>query len=431
MSLSKSIDKYLKRKLASFHSPAHGGKNNLRDLSELSGLDDLQYPETCIAKSQELIADLFGAAKSFMLVNGASVGLMAALLALRMQLEANHKPVLLARNVHKSVISGAILADLNIEWLEPEWLSAIGTYGRVYIETKSSTPNKAIPASKNSKSNIDYINENYSAIVLTNPSYEGVFSQLNSVSEFLKIPLIVDEAHGAHFKFSATLPLTAMKYGAKISVQSWHKCLGSVTQTGVLHISSQSRINSEFVASALRLLQSTSPSYLLMESLSSTAELFASKGEAIIKNALDKAQEINFPLFNNDDPLRANFYFENHPLSGSYILETFESEGIALEKASENAVLAFINLYNANIKKLNNAYSKINARLEKTIDQTNYKQARRIEQNCPKPIWTEQILKPRDAYLGSNIDCKINTELKAPCPPGIATLIPGQTLLNC
>ncbi len=399
--LRSAIDKYLKRNLIRFHSPAHNGSADARDLSELTGLDDLQYPSGAIAETQTMIASLFGAARSFMLINGASVGIMAALLALRMQ-SHDDKPLLVARNVHKSVIAGIILAGFDIEWFEPEWNSELGCYGEFKLN--------------------DLDENKYCGVILTNPTYEGFYSNLPE----LKIPVIVDEAHGAHYQFSSSLPKTALESGADISVQSWHKCLGSLTQTGVLHVSHKSLIDSELVAAALRLLQTTSPSYLLMESISSTAELYAREGETIIARTLELTKQINFPLAANQDPLRANIYIPNYPVRGEYLFNLFEAKGIALEKYSENSVLAFINPFTneEDISRLNKAYKKIAHELANNYHLLN--DERLTEQNSSKPIYPQQGIDPRTAFLLYGKDASINSELYAPCPPGLATVVPGQ-----
>ena len=150
--LSKNIDAYLNENYAQFHSPAHCGLLNTRDLSEVEGLDDLQEPSGVLKDYQEQCAELFGAQSSFFLINWASVGLQAACLALKIFLEEtkNTKPVLVARNIHKSVLSGIILAGLTIEWLEPNWNQELGIYTRVSLPEK--------------------LEASYSALIITNPS---------------------------------------------------------------------------------------------------------------------------------------------------------------------------------------------------------------------------------------------------------------------
>lgn len=395
--LSSQIDKYLSKGLLGFHSPAHCGKLHPRDLSELSGLDDLQYPQEVLKDSQDFVAELFNAQRSFYLINGASVGVQAALLSLTQ----SKKPILAARNIHKSVISGLILSGLEVEWFEPEWLSDWSVYGSFKIDTAET-------------------NKKYSALIVSNPSYEGFYSKLPD----LAIPIIVDEAHGAHYHFSDSLPKPALACGADIVIQSWHKTLGSLTQTGVLHVNHNSKISSELIENNLRLLQSTSPSYLLLESLCTTAHIFKNRGQEIVEAAIDLSKQINFTNANNDDPLRVLFKIQG--LSGVEIDEAFEENGIALESCGFNSALAFLNLYHqeANIDALNKAY-----------DLVSRKQQKLAETKTHTMDFGKQIMNPRQAFFstGQTLDLencigKISQELYAPCPPGIPLLVPGQEI---
>ncbi len=413
--LTSAIDEYLARKLMSFHSPVHGGDDGLhaRDLSELTGLDDLQYPSDCIAETQKFIAGVFGAANSYMLVNGASVGMQAALLALRIQYGSD-KPVLIARNVHKSVIAGLVISGLDVEWFEPEWITELGCYGRFNLSSEAisydTSPSERSLLNVNEHREGEYNNADgtlrvgskYCGIVVTNPTYEGFHSELPR----LDIPVIVDEAHGAHYIFSDQLPASALESGADIVVQSWHKTLGSLTQTGVLHISK--RIDPEIMAEALRLLQTTSPSYLLMESIAKTAQLMATDGKNIFARLLDLRPGINFPTHPNNDPLRINFSIAG--LSGEELFDLFEEENIALEKYSSNSVLGLINLNTSasNIERLNQAYAEVSS-----------KNHAKHNLHSQAPTWSEQLINTREAFLAG-------AKIYAPCPPGIATQLPGQ-----
>lgn len=407
--LTSKIDQYIEAGYSRFHSPAHAGKLNLRDLSEVEGLDDLHYPSEVIADTQNFIAELFGAAYSYMLVGGASVGLQAACLALKKYLVAIgvDKPVLVARNIHKSVLSGLILADLNIEWLEPEWSEELGVYTRV---------------DSSSLRFDEQVNDKYSAIILTNPSYEGFYSQIDTSA--VTIPLIIDEAHGAHYHFSDALPKPALEYGADIVVQSWHKCLGSLTQTGILHLSKNSKINPEYVQDALRLLQTTSPSYLLLESIARTAEELSKKGREIISKTLDLACNVNDNAFANDDPLRFLLAVENY--SGDELEAKLLLNKISCEETLRNAVLFFINR--------GNDFSDIQ-KLKITIEQIRKSQGKSSHQLITKPICGEQVMRLREAFLAKSESVniadavgQISAEIYAPCPPGIPLLVPGQKI---
>jgi arginine/lysine/ornithine decarboxylase len=282
--LTEKIDEYLAKDFSLFHSPAHCGYLGSRDLSEVEGLDDLQNPSGVLNNAQNFLAELFGAQRSFFLVNGASLGMQVACLALKLHLqEINDKrPILVARNIHKSTISGIILAGLDIEWFEPDWDENLGVYTRFKLTSTEMDCRVELRSPRNDV-------QSYSALIVTNPTYEGFYSEL----PLLDIPVIVDEAHGAHYHFSDQLPKPALDSGTDIVVQSWHKTLGSMTQTGVMHLGKKSRINSRYIQACLNLLQTTSPSYILLESLCKTVDKYARAGKEIIERSLNYAQTLD------------------------------------------------------------------------------------------------------------------------------------------
>ncbi len=387
--LSRKINEHLEKNFIAFHSPAHAGQLNPRDLTELDGLDDLQYPETVLKESQAFVANLFGAKASFFLINGASVGMQAACIALKIHLNFKNdkRPVLVARNVHKSVIAGIILAGLDIEWLEPEWCEDLGIYTVIR------------------QLNIE---KNYSALIITNPTYEGFYSEIPE----LDIPLIVDEAHGAHYHFSNQLPEPALGYGADIVVQSWHKTLGSLTQTGVLHVASNSKIPETLVQDVLRLLQTTSPSYLLMESITKTAELYAERGTEIVERTIELSKSVELvSRVQNDDPYRLLIQGPGYKIE-----ELLKENNILIEAAGANYALMFINPGNTfgDLRKLEASGSK----LEALISEYHLKLIKKPISFEPQASSLKLSL--REAFF------KGDTEIYAPCPPGIALRLPGH-----
>ena len=406
--LSKSIDDYLNKDYLKFHTPAHAGKANPRDLSEVEGLDDLQNPKEVLLDSQNFIAKLFGAQQSYFLTGGASQGILAAIIALKkyLSIKQDTRPVLLARNVHKSVISGFIQTGLDCQFFEPKWNEDLGLFSRIDF------------------SQLEL--ENYSALIITNPTYEGFYSKVPE----LKIPLIVDEAHGAHYHFSDKLPEPALNYGADIVIQSWHKCLGSLTQSGITHISKNSKISSELFFESLNLIQSTSPSYLLLESLVTTAETMAENGKEIFAEKIEQAQKYKIlDEYPNDDPLRKLIWHNN--ICGEALDQVFSKKKVMLESTLFNSVLAFINIGNSeeDLFKL----KAISEELE--LQSLNYCNAQLLKE----PDFGNQVMNMQNAFNSTSKELsldesigKISAELYAPCPPGIPILIPGQEITsNC
>jgi arginine decarboxylase len=271
---------------AGFHTPGHqqgrGGAGTLLshwgaqtlafDLAEIPGLDNLAAPETAIDQAQQLAAEAFAATQTWFLVNGSTVGIMAAILATCGEGEV----ILLPRNAHQSVIAGVILAGVVPVFLTPDLDPKTGL---VYPLTPKLV---ALGLTQYPQAR---------AVLVVSPTYEGLcghISQIAAVVHAHDLPLIVDEAHGPHLHFHPQLPTAALDAGADLVVQSTHKVLAACTQTAMLHLKGV-RVAPERVSRALRLLQSSSPNYLLLASLDAARQQMANHGQTIYTDLLTKA----------------------------------------------------------------------------------------------------------------------------------------------
>ena len=271
--------------IARLHVPAHAGQspatwggNNARpqvipsaiyglDNTELDELDTLGQPKGCIAQSQKMAADLFGVEKTFYLINGASVGLMAAMLALP-QAVGKTNTVLVARNCHRSVINALVLSGHQPVWIEPDFDAEFGLYQGLTLQQVQQSYALAQQAGNNLQ-----------ALIITHPTYEGIESQIELIAAFCKaegLVLIVDEAHGGLWPLSAELPVSAVSTTADCVVHSLHKSMGALTQTALLHLPKGSKIDAQKMQQALNVLQTSSPSFVLLASIESCLQFWAS-----------------------------------------------------------------------------------------------------------------------------------------------------------
>jgi len=284
---------HVRQKRASLHIPGHRGGSGLPaelvsltgsqvfglDLTELPGLDDLHSPKGVIAASCVLAARAFGADTSFFLVNGTTCGLQALVMAAA----AGGKELLIPRNAHRSVLGGLVMAGADPAYFVPEIVEPFG------IDAGFSPKGVERALAENPRTG---------AVLVVRPNYYGVAADLESTAGFLRkrgLPVMVDEAHGAHFHFHPQLPKSAMAAGAAACVQSVHKVGGSLGQSSLLHLRGGS-IGEEEVARALCLLQTTSPSYLLMASLDLARRQLALSGEKILDRVLSLSSELRSSL---------------------------------------------------------------------------------------------------------------------------------------
>lgn len=270
---------------ANFHTPGHrqgrglpedllslGGQALYRlDLTEIPGLDDLHNPRCAIARAQELAAALYGADRSFFLVNGTTVGIQGLLTAV-----VGRGEVIIPRNAHRSVLGGMVVSGADPVYILPEIIPEFGVDCGI-------SPMKLHRALEEHPC--------AAAVLAVHPNYYGVAGDLAGqiqVAHGLDRPLLVDEAHGAHLRFHRRLPEDAMAAGADASVQSTHKLGGSLTQSSMLHLRG-GLVDAGGVAAALRLLQTTSPSYLLLASLDLARSQMALRGEDLLERSLELA----------------------------------------------------------------------------------------------------------------------------------------------
>lgn len=243
------------------------------DLTEIPGLDDLHDPSGILNEAQELAAEAFGAKKSYFLVNGSTVGLHAAILAV-----CKHGGRLIAgRDSHSSVINGMLLAGVRPHYLVPGYSKAFGICtGITPLEVDRAL--REIPEAE--------------AVLVTRPNYYGVCCDIEEIAKIVhsynKI-LIVDEAHGPHLVFNKRLPMCALKAGADICIQSAHKTLPAFTQGAYLHIGSD-RVGAERLEYFLDILQTTSPSYIIMAFLDIARAIMQRQGKQLLGRLLDSLE---------------------------------------------------------------------------------------------------------------------------------------------
>lgn len=289
------------------------------------------------------------------------------------------------------------------------------------------------------------------AVFITSPTYQGICSNLSEISELChsrKIPLIVDEAHGAHLGFHSELPSSALQQGADLTVQSTHKVLCSLTQSSMLHMSG-SIVDKEKISRCLQTLQTTSPSYLLLASLDAARAQLSESPDIVFNQAIELANEAkcllkqipgisvlensSFPTFPAIDPLRLTVGFWKLGLSGYEADEIlYRDFGVVCELVGNKSITYALNLGThrdhvqrllLGIKHLAATYSFIQLPEERVLTD-------------PAPF--DDIIMsliPRDAFFASKRKVtmkesigEVSGELICPYPPGIPVLIPGEVI---
>jgi arginine decarboxylase len=260
---------YRKEDIYPMHMPGH--KRNLDlmdmvnpyaiDITEIDGFDNLHDAEDILRDNMEEAAKLYHAEHTHYLINGSTSGLLVSIAACTKKGDT----VLVARNCHKAVYHAIFLNELVPIYLYPEVDVEFGIH-------KGITPEQV-------KKELEE-NQEIKMVLITSPTYEGTISNIREIAKVVhtyNIPLVVDEAHGAHLGFDKDFPENSVTCGADLVIHSVHKTLPAFTQTALLH-SNGSLVDYDKVKMYLQIYQTSSPSYVLMSGISNCLRIVKEQG---------------------------------------------------------------------------------------------------------------------------------------------------------
>ena len=421
----------------SFHMPGHKGSQLYKklgygdildklmdcDITEIPGADNLFQTEDVILEVMEKYRKLYGSKKSYLLVNGSSVGLIAGILSCTKRGDK----VIMARNSHKSIFNAMRLGGLDPVYLFPGILEEYGILGGISPEEVRRLLNE---------------NPEAACVVIPSPNYYGICSDIRAIAEVChernKV-LIVDQAHGAHLKFIGEgYPLSAEEGGADIVINSTHKTLASWTQTAVMNVMSD-RVDLNVTEDNLQILESSSPSYPLMMSLDINADilldqeksgrLFSEWKEAVDMFYSDAGKIPGLKII--EDPMldrtKLNMDMGTLGLNGNELEELLNSRGIFIELVTGNIIMGMtgIGTTREHVKKLLEALEEIAS--ERKHEERGSKEN---EQPGILTVRPERAPVPEEKESVKIDECagRVCAGSIIPYPPGIPLLCPGEVL---
>lgn len=271
----EALQDFRKNRIVPFDVPGHKRGRGNPELVELLGqqcvgldvnsqkcLDNLCHPISVVREAEELAADAFGAKHAFLMVGGTTSSVQAMVLTACKQGDK----IILPRNVHRSVINALVLNGAIPVYVNPDMDEQLG----IALGMKVEQVERAI------RENPDAV-----AILVNNPTYYGICSDLKKIVELAHtngMLALADEAHGTHFYFGENMPVSAMAAGADMAAVSMHKSGGSLTQSSFLLVGGD-RVSSGYVRQIINLTQTTSGSYLLLASLDISRKNLALRGK--------------------------------------------------------------------------------------------------------------------------------------------------------
>lgn len=443
-----ALIEYAAREPGRFHIPGHKGGAGadpalVEALGEaalahdipalIEGIDVGEEP-TPFSRAQRLAAKAWGAGRSWFLVSGASQGNHAACLALR----HSGRRVVVQRNVHSSTIDGSILAGLEPAFVAPVLDSELGLAHCVTPEALDA----ALAAAP------DAVGAH-----VVSPTYFGAVADVAGLADAAhsrRVPLVVDEAWGAHLRFSDRLPASALEAGADLVVSSVHKLIGSLGQSAILHRGRDARIDEQVVDRSVTLVESTSPSALLVGSLDAVRRYAAVNGRELLAEtvgALERARaEIRAipglevlderltaqPGVHAYDPLRLAVDVRGTGTTGHRMAALLrELDDINLELTSDTVIVAVFGIGEPAAE----TAARLVAALRRAAVELGEHDPGPAPPFAPPPPWGPLELPPREAFFGPQeavplgaASGRIAAESLAVYPPGVPNVLPGERI---
>ena len=445
------------------------------DITEIDGFDNLHHAEGILKDAMDEAAAVYGADRSWYLVNGSTCGILSAVFAVT----ENGGRILAARNCHKAVYHAIYLNRLRAEYLYPEEIAEFGINGGIRAEDVRKALEKDAMRCAGKSGDMRGKCTKIQAVLITSPTYEGVVSDIRAIADAAHeygVPLIVDEAHGAHLEYADrchSFPKSALECGADIVIQSLHKTLPCFTQTAILHIKG-ARVDQDRVARYLSMFQTSSPSYLFMAGIQRCIRYMDSAGrdemiryEERLERFMEQMKGLQvLEVLTRDicgkyraasgwDPskivvstmcakdfhgeelaemLRKNYHLEMEMTAPEYVIamtsvldtdEGFERLAKALLEIDEE-------LLRAEEKRRKTVYEKEDQR-ENTVGERSKKSCKAsgtLQSRILRPIGTMSICEAMDAITGrtalQNTVGKVSAEFVYLYPPGIPIVAPGE-----
>jgi arginine decarboxylase len=443
-----ALSEYARRRPARLHVPGHKGGAGAdpgllealgeravsMDIPALTYGIDLGAEPTPFEQAQRLAAAAWGARRAWFMVNGASQGNLAAGLAIAHQ----GSEVVVQRNAHSSTIDALVLSGLRPTFAAPALDAELGIAHCLTAQTLARTL-AATPAA--------------AAAWVVSPTYFGAVAdvaELARVAHARGVPLIVDEAWGAHMAFHEELPAHALACGADLVISSTHKIVGSLTQSAMLHLGAGGLIDEDAVDRAVTLTESTSPSSLLAGSLDAARRQAAVHGRELLTRtmaslaharaqirAIDGLDVLDERLAGRPgvfayDPLRLAVDVRGVAASGYELAPLLrEIDDINLELYAQNVLVAVFGMGERSLPEA----QRLADALREAVARVGLDPRGEHASFAAPPPWGELAMTPREAYLGAqevvpaaDAAGRIAAESLATYPPGIPNVLPGERL---
>ena len=416
------VKKYADSDISRFHMPGHKGKSFLGceryDITEISGADNLYFADGIIAESEKNASELFGTAKTLYSTEGSTLAIRAMLaLVLPDAVNVGKRPtVLAARGAHKAFITTAALLDFDVEWIESE-RSHIASASVSASEVRRSLMKADAPA----------------AVYLTSPDYLGNISPIEEISAVCRefsVPLLVDNAHGAYLAFLEP-SLHPIALGADMCCDSAHKTLPVLTGGAYLHIAKSARRYISDARKKLSLFASTSPSYLILESLDLCNKYIEDGYRELLADTLVRVGEVKETIRRHGlcvcdgEPLKIVIKPNGFGYTGQELCDYLRAHGIEAEfsDCEYTVLMATPENTDEDFRRLTSALPALEKKDSLNIPASTQKSLPKRAMTIREAMLSESELIPIDeAHL------RVAAAPTVSCPPAVPIAVSGEVI---
>ena len=425
------VNNYAKSGTVRAHMPAHKGVAffgcEANDITEVKGADELYGASGIIKQSERIAAEIFGAGETYFSTEGSSLCIRAMLFLTQMHAKAcgrASKNVLAGRNAHKTLISAAALLDLSIDWLYQSEASENGASGSLL---------SCIIDAKTLETELEKAGEKPLAVYITSPDYLGNIADISTLSKVCKaygVPLIVDNAHGAYLRFLKPC-IHPIALGADMCCDSVHKTLPCLTGAAYLHINKEApQLFSEMAEQALALFASTSPSYLILQSIDAFNGLCGAAYEKKLEKTAERIEKLKQKLLDRgyalvgSERLKLTLAPKSIGYTGTELAEYLRENGVECEFSDPDFTVLMLSPQTGEegLGRIENALLSVEKRAA-------------INKKTPALPRLERTLSIREAVLSPQQKVPIENAAgmvlaldHCACPPAVPIAIAGERL---
>lgn len=448
--LADALLEYRRGDTAAFHTPGHklgagappglveavGERMLAADIGVANGIEDTQESQGLVQQAEALAAEAWGADRAFFLVNGSTSGMQAVVLTVA----GPGDTVIVPRNSHKSLLAALIFSGAEPVYVEPtidpEWGVAVNVPTERVLAALRAHPEAR-------------------AVFVTSPSYNGFCADVSTLAEHVHaagMPLIVDQAWGAHLRFCSALPVDALAAGADAAVTSVHKLLSGLSQASVV-LARGGRIDLDRLRTLVKMTQTTSPLAPIMASIDLARAQMAAEGEALWTRAIELGHEVRRrtsalpglrvlgpeagtqPGSYDFDPVRVTISAAGVGCSG-YALERLLRDECRVAVEAADPLNIVVNITHGDSSQTVDRLVDALAHAAALLAAGDAPLAGSSERSALSlPRFTRQVISPRDAFFGpvrtmalESAAGEVSAEMAIPYPPGVPVLGPGEEI---